>query len=188
MRFLKRLDRALLPLCGMLSALCLLAVPAFARSVAQTPQGAEKPRTRKVWTEDDLIALRTPRDVYVIAQERKADEERAAREAELAAKKAPDAARKKQGSQAGGPPPPAQGPVIPTRREDVQKRADELRQKVTDLESQVRVAQENEYDAREDQHAETLARLAALQDQLEKARGELRIMEDKLREFPEPPS
>jgi chromosome segregation ATPase len=168
--------------CRVLPALCLLAAaPAFAQGTGQTPQRAEKPRAKKVWTEDDLVALRTSSDLYVIEQQRKAAQEQAAREAEQAAIKAAEAERKKQGLPAAKLPATPPTTPVPTRREDIQKRIDELRKTVADLESRLRIAEDADYQAREDQHAEIAARRADLQEQLDRARADLQNMEEKLR-------
>ncbi len=161
----------------------LLAAPSLA---APRPQAQQKPRAKKVWTEDDLIALRTPTDRYLLEKERREEEERAAREAEEAARKA-QAAKPQKSESTTEPTGPGVATQIPDRPEEIQKRIDEVRKRVEDLELQQRANDEAALASREDQREEYDTRRQALAKQLDEARAELKALEDKLLELRPPP-
>ena len=170
-------------LAALAGALLVLSLPL----AAQNPPPQQPPaRAKKVWTEDDLIALRTRSDLYRMEQEKKTDEERAARAAEAAAIKDAAAHPAKPGQPAAAPAAGAP-PQIPTNPADLQKRIEVVRQQVTDLEFEVRRGQDNLLAAREDQKNEVAALNAEAVEKLEKAQAELQALEAKLREISPPP-
>ncbi len=144
---------------------------------AASPQQKPSSKAKRVWTEDDLVTLRKPWDLYVIAQEKKAAEEKAAREAEEAAKKSapkpaePGAARAPAAE--GAPPTPETIPAL-------EDRVFEARKKVAALEQKLQDAERAAYDSREDERAAALQAQEAVAQELEKARSELKLLEDKL--------
>ena len=166
---------------------------AGAVAAAQTPP-AGRPRAKKVWTEEDLMGLRTPADRYERRQAQKAEAERISREAEEASRK--DAATRAQPTEPSGTAstpeavkPDAVAPAtpsadsIPTRLEDVQKRIEVVRQQVADLELEARKRLGDLNTAREDQKAAASTRNADANARLDKARVELQLLEAKLQEL-----
>ena len=169
---------------GLLAAVVgglLAAGPSLA---AQNPAPAQKPtHARRVWTEDDLVALRTAADLDQREQDRKADEERASREAEEAARKAAAAHPQKSGKPAPSAPAVGTSQPIPTRLDDVQKRIQVVSQQVTDREFELRHAEDALHAAREDQKEEFTGSRTTAAERLDKARAELRALQAKLREL-----
>jgi hypothetical protein len=163
-----------------------LLVPSFPLA-AQNPAPPKPPaRAKKVWTEDDLIALRTPSDVYRLEQARKTEEDRAVREAEEAARKDAAAHPPQAGQQAAAPPAEA-APQIPTNPAEIRRRIEVVRKQVDDLQFEVQKGQDDLNAAREDQKSEVVARNAAVNEKYAKAQAELQALEDKLREVSPPP-
>ena len=169
---------------GLLAAVVgglLAAGPSLA---AQNPAPAQKQtHAKRVWTEDDLVALRTPSDLHQRDQERKADEERAARDAEEAARKAAAAHPQKPGKPVAPAPAAGSSQPIPTRLDELQKRIEVVSQQVGDIEFELRRAEDAVNAAREDQKEEFTGLRAAVADRLDKARAELQALQAKLREF-----
>jgi DNA repair exonuclease SbcCD ATPase subunit len=168
---------------GLLAAIVGGLLFAGPRLAAQNPPPAQKPvHAKKVWTEDDLVALRTPTDIYQRDQERKAEEARAAQEAEDAAQKAAAAQAQQPGKSA---PAPAAGraPVIPTRLDEVRQRIEIVTKQVGDLEFELHRTEEDLLAAREDQKLEVDGRRADVAARLDRARAELQALQDKLREL-----
>ena len=183
---------------GIVTLLLAAVLAAGAPLAAQTPAVRGQTRAKKVWTEDDLLALRTPADLYERRQAQKAEAARIAREAEEGARK--DAAAHAQPPEAAGTATPetaqpeAVAPAapstdsIPTGLEAVQKRIEVFRRQVSDLELDARKRLDDLNTAREDQKAEASKRNADANDRLDKARVELQLLEARLQELKPPGS
>jgi hypothetical protein len=171
---------------GLLAALVGGILAANPHAAAQSPAPAapaqKQTRAKRVWTEEDLVALRSSADVYQREQDRKADEERAAREAEEAARKDSAAHPQKPGPRVAAAPPVLAQP-IPERLDDLRKRIEVVSKEVADREDELRVADEALNAAREDQKEEVRLRRTAVVDRLDKARAELQALQNKLREL-----
>jgi hypothetical protein len=155
---------------------------AAAQNPAPAAPAQKQTHAKKVWTEDDVVALRTSADVYQREQDRKADEERAAREAEAAARKAAAAQAQKPGQRAAAPAPVLSQP-IPERLDDLRKRIEVVSKQVADLEDELRLADNALNAAREDQKEEVGVRRTTAVANLEKARAELQALQNRLREL-----
>src|SRR5712691_9632529 len=118
------------------------------------PKQEQKPgsKPKRIWTEDDLITLRKLADQYQIAQEKKAEEEKAAKAAGETAKrssaKPPESRQGPVPASAEGQPEPAG--TVPA----LEGRIEEAREKVAALERRLQVAERTLYDSREDQRAD----------------------------------
>jgi uncharacterized coiled-coil protein SlyX len=165
--------------CG--SVLCILILGSLDVAAQNPSAGQQKgvpARSKHVWTEDDLISLRKPWDLYLIAQEKKAAEERAAREAEEDAKKAapkPAEAGAAQAANAAG-----EASSIQENIPALEERIFEARKRVAALEQKFQAAERAAYNSREDERAAATQAHEAVARELEKARDELKLLEDKL--------
>ena len=166
-------------------ALALAPAGLSGQSLPAIPQAPPKPATKvkRVWTEDDLIALRRPWDRYQIEQEKKAEEERAAREAAEAAKKAPAAKESGEATAREAEPaaPPAAAANLPEIVPAIGMRLAEARRRAFELEQKFQAAERALYDSGEEERAEALKRRNAAEQELLKAREEVRLLEEKLR-------
>lgn len=136
------------------------------------------PKPRRIWTEDDLIPLRKPWDQYQIAREKKVEEEKAAKAAEERSKrssaKAPEPRVSSVPASAEGQSEPAETLPAP------EGRIEEAREKVAALEKKLQIAERAFYDSREDQRADAEHQKEAVAQELEKAREDLKLLEEKL--------
>jgi hypothetical protein len=165
-----------------------LLVPSLTLALAaQNPPPRQPPaHAKKVWTEDDLAALRTRSDLYQMELDKKADAERAAREAEAAAAKDAAAHPAKPDQPAAAP--AAATPQIPSNPEEIRSRIEVVRKQIADLGFEAQKAHQDLLDAREDQKSEVQAQNSGALEKLAKAQAELQALEDKLRELSPPPA
>jgi len=137
------------------------------------------PKAKRIWTEDDLIPLRKPWGQYQIAQEKKAEEEKAAKAAGEQSKrssaKVPEPRVSTVPASAEGQSEPAE--TVPA----LEGRIEEAREKVAALEKKLQIAERNFYDSREDERANAEQQREAVAKELEKAREDLKLLEEKLR-------
>lgn len=137
---------------------------------AQTAQGeSPKGKTKKVWTNDDLITLRTPMDIYLLEKEAQA-----AAEAEVAAEKA---AQEKLGKEA----PPA--PELPASREDTLKLIDAKTTEISEDQATLdryTAEVDNEPPDRKEQMQAEINRITG---ELPKKKLELKTLQDHLEEL-----
>ncbi len=145
------------------------------------PKQEQKPasKPKRMWTEDDLITLRKPWDQYQIAREKKAEEEKAAKAAAETSKrssaKAPEPPKSPVPASAEGQSEPAE--TLPA----LEGRIEDEREKVAALERKLQAAERALYDSREDQRADAEQHRDAVSKELEKARDDLKLLEEKLR-------
>jgi len=145
------------------------------------PRQEQKPasKPKRTWTEDDLITLRKPWDQYQIAREKKAEEEKAAKAAAETSKrssaKAPEPPKSPVPASAEGQSESAE--TLPA----LEGRIEDAREKVAELERRLQAADRALYDSREDQRADAEHQRDAVSKELEKAREDLKLLEEKLR-------
>lgn len=145
-------------------------------------QARPKPRPKKIWTNEDIVALRKPVDLFLIEKEKQADQERKTREAEEAAKRA--APQGGQPATTGQPavqlPNTADG--IDKRIAEVQEQLDALQQQLDDFEQQMANASEEERGLGNQKRGE-------LMKQKEKLENEMQLLREKLEKLrPQNPS
>jgi len=137
-----------------------------------------KPKTRRVWTNEDLAEVRKPWDLYQIERDRRAEKERAARAAEEASKKT-----------AAGLPSAATTPGTGVTEEKVEapetvpaleQRITEVRVRVEELERKLKKVEQDALNAIEEERAAAQDQTQPIAKELEQARAELKLLEDKL--------
>ncbi len=163
--------------------LALVLVLCPPRAASQPPPAnsaqAQRPsaKARRVWTEDDVIALRRPSDLYMIAKEEREAREKAAREAAEAAKKAAATAREATGNSTPGEAQVPASETIPA----LEKRVADAQNNVTELERKLRQAGQARLVAGEVGQEAASQNVEKARQDLEAAREDLKQLEEKLR-------
>ena len=163
--------RAVFTILGTLSAALAISFPLAAQQTPestapaiQLPQSAEK-QAHKVWTNDDLIELRTPADVYLLEKEaRAAALAEAAKQAASAEPANQDLPRTK----------------LPATIEETQRMIDEDLRDIDGEEAELPRAQKDLDAASQDRKAEKQKQLERLTKNLEVARTELKDLQHHL--------
>lgn len=145
-----------------------------AGSEAQNAQGEpSKAKTKKIWTNEDLVALRTPMDIYLLDKEA-----REAAEAEAAAEKDAQEKLAKEAPSA---------PKLPASPEDTQKLIDAKTSEINEDQATLdryTAEVDNEPSDRKDQMQAEINRITA---ELPKKKLELKTLQDHLEELTKAP-
>jgi hypothetical protein len=158
-----------------LGPLCAAGQPPLPSSATEGQKA--QPKGKKVWTEDDLVGLRKPWDLHQIDREKKAEEERAAKERELAPQH--DASLPTREPASRGTSTEAK-PEIPESVPAVEKQIADVAGGVENLEQQLRGLEDIELNGREDERANIGGKREEINRELEKARTELRLLRSRL--------
>jgi hypothetical protein len=126
-------------------------------------------KQKKVWTNDDLIALRTPADIYLL--EKEAAEAAAAEEA---AKKEADAKQIKEGGLTL---------ELPSTAEETQRLINTRQDQIKDMEDGIDRLNKDLPEALPDKKPETEKQIELLNGYLQKAQLELKALQDHLQDL-----
>jgi hypothetical protein len=139
---------------------------------APQPQDPSAPKPKKVWSNDDVVALRTPADTYLI--EKEAQE---AADAEAAAKKA---ASVKQSKDSG------LTLELPSTPDETQRLIKAKEEQLTDLQGELDRWNRALPEMPEDQRPETQKQIEIVKAGLQKAHLELRVLQDHFQKLAPP--
>lgn len=142
----------------------------------QNTQPAQQPavKQKRVWTNDDVVALRTPADTYQVDKEA-----RQAAEAEQAAKQAAEAKEPKQ---------PALTVKLPNTAEETQKAIVEKEGQITGEQNGLERLLRELPDASDDQKADMQKEVDRLAADLPRIRTQLKALQDHLAKLTKPRS
>jgi len=169
-----------LSLVGVLSFLLALGPAAPAGQNPSPAQGQDqkpKPRAKKVWTEEDMVILRKPWDLHQIAQEKKAEQESAAKAAQEPAKKPAPA---KASESAPEKAPTESESQIPHNVEPLEKGIAQLTREVADIEQQLRQLDDAALNGLEEERATVDEKRKELTRKLGKAQARLKQLREEL--------
>jgi hypothetical protein len=141
------------------------AQPELKAQATPQPEGKQK----KVWTNDDIIALRTPADIYLFEKEAKE-----AAEAEAAAKREADARQIKEGGLTL---------ELPSTAEETQRLINTRQDQIKDFQDAIDRLKKDLPDALPDKKPETEKQIELLNGYLQKAQLELKALQDHLQDL-----
>jgi hypothetical protein len=137
------------------------------------PQDPSRPKPRKIWTNDDVISLRSPADIYQVEKEAQeaADVEEAAQKADL----------EKQVKQAG------LTIKLPPTSDETQRSIQEKEERIKDLQERLDRLNHALPDAPEPQKTTTQKLIETFTGDLHKAQLELKVLQNHLKTLTKTP-